>query len=131
MTTKTDDDSRITENPFPALKASELVKQIEEASAFPPRFAARDDGRSQPLPLGGGRADRIRRHPRTASMALPRNQRSSKAVREVTGLGLGEAKALVGRPLPRPSKRSRFPKKRKPPRIKKTVEEVGGKVIRQ
>jgi len=92
------------------LKLPDLVKQIEEACSAFSAAASAGAVMMEPLPAAC-RAEAweeqtgIRRHPRQLRCCR-KDPKSFKASAEVTGLGLGEAKALVEAAFPRPSRRA-------------------------
>ncbi|MEB3307498.1 MAG: 50S ribosomal protein L7/L12 [Cyanobacteriota bacterium] len=108
------------------LEASELVKQIEEAFGV---SAAASAGVVMAAPAAGAAAEAVEEKTEfdvildgfedTAKIKV------LKAVREATGLGLGEAKALV-ESAPKAVKEG-IPKA-DAEALKKAIEEVGGKV---
>ncbi len=108
------------------LEASELVKQIEEAFGV---SAAASAGVVMAAPAAGAAAEAVEEKTEfdvildgfedTAKIKV------LKAVREATGLGLGEAKALV-ESAPKAIKEG-IPKA-DAEALKKAIEEVGGKV---
>ncbi|MEB3334326.1 MAG: 50S ribosomal protein L7/L12 [Cyanobacteriota bacterium] len=109
------------------LEASELVKQIEEAFGV---SAAASAGVVMAAPAGGGAAAEAVEEQTEFDEILDSFDPAAKikvlkAVREVTGLGLGEAKALV-EAAPKAVKEGI--KKEEAEALKKTIEEVGGKV---
>ncbi|MSR88404.1 MAG: 50S ribosomal protein L7/L12 [Candidatus Margulisbacteria bacterium] len=106
------------------LELSELVKALEDkfgvVAAAPMSFAA---------PAAGGAAAEADSGPTTVSVILTdcgsNKIQVLKAVREVTGLGLKEAKDLVDS-APKPVKEGI--EKEEAEKIKKTLEEQGAKV---
>ena len=109
------------------LEASELVKQIEEAFGVSAAPAA---GVMMAAPAGGGAAAEAVEEQTEFDVILDSFDPAAKikvlkAVREATGLGLGEAKALV-EAAPKAVKEGI--KKEDAEALKKTIEEVGGKV---
>ncbi|MEY3758321.1 MAG: hypothetical protein RLZZ263_1475 [Cyanobacteriota bacterium] len=109
------------------LEASELVKQIEEAFGV---SAAASAGVVMAAPAAGGGAAEAAEEKTEFDVILDGFDDSAKikvlkAVREATGLGLGEAKALV-EAAPKAIKEGIA--KAEAETIKKAVEEVGGKV---
>jgi large subunit ribosomal protein L7/L12 len=109
------------------LEASELVKQIEEAFGVSAAPAA---GVMMAAPAGGGAAAEAVEEQTEFDLILDSFDPAAKikvlkAVREATGLGLGEAKALV-EAAPKAVKEGI--KKEDAEALKKTIEEVGGKV---
>ena len=109
------------------LEASELVKQIEEAFGV---SAAASAGVVMAAPAAGAGAAEAVEEKTEFDVILEGFDAAAKikvlkAVREATGLGLGEAKALVeGAPCPIKEGISKADAEA----IKKAVEEVGGKV---
>ena len=109
------------------LEASELVKQIEEAFGV---SAAASAGVVMAAPAAGGGAAEAAEEKTEFDVMLDGFDAAAKikvlkAVREATGLGLGEAKALVeGAPCPIKEGVSKADAEA----IKKAVEEAGGKV---
>ena len=109
------------------LEASELVKQIEEAFGVSAAPAA---GVMMAAPAGGGAAAEAVEEQTEFDVILDSFDPAAKikvlkAVREATGLGLGDAKALV-EAAPKAVKEGI--KKEDAEALKKTIEEVGGKV---
>ena len=108
------------------LEASELVKQIEEAFGV---SAAASAGVVMAAPAAGGAAEAAEEKTEV-DVNLDGFEDSAKikvlkAVREATGLGLGEAKALV-EAAPKAVKEGIS--KADAEALKKVIEEVGGKV---
>jgi len=109
------------------LEASELVKQIEEAFGV---SAAASAGVVMAAPAAGGGAAEAAEEKTEFDVVLDGFDAAAKikvlkAVREATGLGLGEAKALVeGAPCAIKEGVSKADAET----IKKAVEEAGGKV---
>jgi large subunit ribosomal protein L7/L12 len=108
------------------LEASELVKQIEEAFGV---SAAASAGVVMAAPAAGGAAEAAEEKTEF-DVILDGFEDSAKikvlkAVREATGLGLGEAKALV-EAAPKAVKEGIS--KADAEALKKVIEEVGGKV---
>jgi large subunit ribosomal protein L7/L12 len=108
------------------LEASELVKQIEEAFGV---SAAASAGVVMAAPAAGGAAEAAEEKTEF-DVILDGFDDSSKikvlkAVREATGLGLGEAKALV-EAAPKAVKEGIA--KADAEALKKAIEEAGGKV---
>jgi large subunit ribosomal protein L7/L12 len=108
------------------LEASELVKQIEEAFGV---SAAASAGVVMAAPAAGGGAEAAEEKTEF-DVILDGFEDSAKikvlkAVREATGLGLGEAKALV-EAAPKAVKEG--VSKADAEALKKAIEEVGGKV---
>lgn len=108
------------------LEASELVKQIEEAFGV---SAAASAGVVMAAPGAAAAAEPVEEQTEFDLILDSFDPASKikvlKAVREVTGLGLGEAKALV-EAAPKAVKEGIS--KADAEAIKKTIEEVGGKV---
>jgi large subunit ribosomal protein L7/L12 len=109
------------------LEASELVKQIEEAFGV---SAAASAGVVMAAPAAGGAAAEAVEEQTEFDVILDSFDAAAKikvlkAVREATGLGLGEAKALV-EAAPKAVKEGI--KKEDAEALKKTIEEAGGKV---
>jgi large subunit ribosomal protein L7/L12 len=109
------------------LEASELVKQIEEAFGV---SAAASAGVVMAAPAAGGAAAEAVEEQTEFDLILDSFDAAAKikvlkAVREATGLGLGEAKALV-EAAPKAVKDGL--KKEEAEALKKTIEEAGGKV---
>ena len=109
------------------LEASELVKQIEEAFGV---SAAASAGVVMAAPAGGGAAAEAVEEKTEFDVILESFDAAAKikvlkAVREATGLGLGEAKALV-EAAPKAVKEGIS--KDDAEALKKAIEEVGGKV---
>ncbi|MFM7465297.1 MAG: 50S ribosomal protein L7/L12 [Cyanobium sp.] len=109
------------------LEASELVKQIEEAFGV---SAAASAGVVMAAPAAGGAAAEAVEEQTEFDLILDSFDPAAKikvlkAVREATGLGLGEAKALV-EAVPKAVKEGI--KKEEAEALKKTIEEAGGKV---
>jgi len=98
------------------LEASELVKQIEEAFGV---SAAASAGVVMAAAAPGAAAEAVEEENAAAKIKV------LKAVREATGLGLGEAKALV-EAAPKAVKEGIS--KADAEALKKSIEEVGGKV---
>jgi large subunit ribosomal protein L7/L12 len=108
------------------LEASELVKQIEEAFGV---SAAASAGVVMAAPAAGGAAEAVEEKTEF-DVILDGFEDSAKikvlkAVREATGLGLGEAKALV-EAAPKAVKEGIS--KADAETLKKAIEEAGGKV---
>jgi len=108
------------------LEASELVKQIEEAFGV---SAAATAGVVMAAAAPGAAAEAVEEKTEfdviLESFDAAAKIKVLKAVREATGLGLGEAKALVeGAPTPIKEGISKADAEA----IKKSVEEAGGKV---
>ena len=111
------------------LEASELVKQIEEAFGV---SAAASAGvvMAAPGAAGGGDSDEAAEEKTEFEIVLESFDASSKIkvlkeVRNATGLGLGEAKALV-EAAPKTIKEGAT--KEDAEALKKAIEAVGGKV---
>jgi len=108
------------------LEASELVKQIEEAFGV---SAAASAGVVMAAPGAAAAAEPVEEQTEfdviLDSFDPAAKIKVLKAVREATGLGLGEAKALV-EAAPKAVKEGI--KKEDAEALKKTIEEVGGKV---
>ncbi|MFN5193627.1 MAG: 50S ribosomal protein L7/L12 [Cyanobacteriota bacterium] len=109
------------------LEASELVKQIEEAFGV---SAAASAGVVMAAPAAGGAAAEAAEEQTEFDVVLDSFDAAAKikvlkAVREATGLGLGEAKALV-EAAPKAVKEG--VSKNDAEALKKTIEEAGGKV---
>jgi large subunit ribosomal protein L7/L12 len=109
------------------LEASELVKQIEEAFGV---SAAASAGVVMAAPAAGGGAAEAAEEKTEFDVILEGFDAAAKikvlkAVREATGLGLGEAKALVeGAPCAVKEGASKADAEA----MKKAIEEAGGKV---
>ena len=108
------------------LEASELVKQIEEAFGV---SAAASAGVVMAAPAAGGAAEAAEEKTEfdvvLEGFDAAAKIKVLKAVREATGLGLGDAKALV-EAAPKPVKEG--VSKDEAEALKKAIEEVGGKV---
>ena len=108
------------------LEASELVKQIEEAFGV---SAAASAGVVVAAAAPGAAAEPVEEQTEfdviLDSFDAAAKIKVLKAVREATGLGLGEAKALV-EAAPKAVKEGI--KKEDAEALKKTIEEAGGKV---
>ncbi|MEB3235528.1 MAG: 50S ribosomal protein L7/L12 [Cyanobacteriota bacterium] len=109
------------------LEASELVKQIEEAFGV---SAAASAGVVMAAPAAGGGGGEAAEEKTEFDVILDGFDDSAKikvlkAVREATGLGLGEAKALV-EAAPKAVKEGIS--KADAETLKKAIEEAGGKV---
>ncbi|APD47911.1 50S ribosomal protein L7/L12 [Synechococcus sp. CS-602] len=124
MTTKTD---TILESlkTLSLLEASELVKQIEEAFGVSAAASAGAVMMAAPAAAAEAVEEQTEFDAILDSFDAAAKIKVLKAVREVTGLGLGEAKALV-EAAPKAIKEG--VSKEEAATIKKTVEEVGGKV---
>ena len=108
------------------LEASELVKQIEEAFGV---SAAASAGVVMAAPAAGGTAE-VAEEKTEFDVVLDSFEATAKikvlkAVREATGLGLGEAKAMV-EAAPKTIKEGIS--KDDAEALKKSIEDVGGKV---
>jgi len=125
MSTKTDEILESLKS-LSLLEASELVKQIEEAFGV---SAAASAGvvMAAPGAAGGGAAaeEKTEFDVVLESFEASAKIKVLKAVREATGLGLGEAKALV-EAAPKLVKEGIS--KDDAEALKKSIEEVGGKV---
>ena len=107
------------------LEASELVKQIEEAFGVSAAASAGVMMAAAPAAAAEAVEEQTEFDVMLDSFDATAKIKVLKAVREVTGLGLGEAKALVeGAPTPIKEGVSKADAEA----IKKAVEEVGGKV---
>jgi len=107
------------------LEASELVKQIEEAFGVSAAASAGVVMAAAPAAAAEAAEEKTEFDVMLDSFDATAKIKVLKAVREVTGLGLGEAKALVeGAPTPIKEGVSKADAEA----IKKAVEEVGGKV---
>jgi large subunit ribosomal protein L7/L12 len=109
------------------LEASELVKQIEEAFGV---SAAASAGVVMAAPAAGGGAAEAAEEKTEFDVMLDGFDAAAKikvlkAVREATGLGLGEAKALVESA---PCAVKEGVSKADAEAMKKAIEEAGGKV---
>ncbi len=109
------------------LEASELVKQIEDAFGV---SAAASAGVVMAAPAAGGAAAEAAEEKTEFDVILESFDAAAKikvlkAVREATGLGLGDAKALV-ESAPKAVKEGIS--KDEAETLKKAIEEVGGKV---
>ena len=107
------------------LEASELVKQIEEAFGVSAAASAGVVMAAAPAAAAEAAEEQTEFDVMLDSFDAAAKIKVLKAVREVTGLGLGEAKALV-EAAPKAIKEG-IPKG-EAETIKKAVEEVGGKV---
>ncbi len=128
MSTKTDEILESLKK-LSLLEASELVKQIEEAFGV---SAAASAGVvvAAPGAAAGGSGDAAAEEKTEFDVVLESFEASSKikvlkAVREATGLGLGDAKAMV-EAAPKTIKEGMA--KDEAESLKKAIEEVGGKV---
>ncbi|MBC1259882.1 50S ribosomal protein L7/L12 [Synechococcus sp. BSF8S] len=124
MTTKTDDilDSLKT---LSLLEASELVKQIEEAFGVSAAASAGVMVAAAPAAAAEAAEEQTEFDVILESFDAAAKIKVLKAVREATGLGLGEAKALV-EAAPKAVKEGIA--KADAEALKKSIEEVGGKV---
>ena len=108
------------------LEASELVKQIEEAFGV---SAAASAGVVMAAPVAGGAAEAAEEKTEfdvvLESFDAAAKIKVLKAVREATGLGLGEAKSLVESA---PTAVKEGVSKADAETLKKAIEEAGGKV---
>ncbi len=109
------------------LEASELVKQIEEAFGV---SAAATAGAVIAAPAAGGGAGEAAEEQTEFDVVLESFEASAKikvlkAVREATGLGLGDAKAMV-EAAPKTIKEGIA--KEEAESLKKAIEDAGGKV---
>lgn len=124
MTTKTDDilDSLKT---LSLLEASELVKQIEEAFGVSAAASAGVMMAAAPAAAAEAAEEQTEFDVILDGFDPAAKIKVLKAVREATGLGLGEAKALV-EAAPKAVKEGIA--KDEAEALKKSIEEVGGKV---
>ncbi len=111
-------------NKLTALELSQVVKHLEEewgVSAAAPAVAV------AAAPAEGGAAAEEEKSEYTVNMTDAGNQKVAviKAVKEITGLGLGEAKALVDNA---PSAIKEKVSKEEAETAKKTLEEAGASV---
>ncbi len=107
------------------LEASELVKQIEEAFGVSAAASAGVVMAAAPAAAAEPAEEQTEFDAILDGFDAAAKIKVLKAVREATGLGLGEAKALVeGAPTPIKTGISKADAEA----IKKSVEEVGGKV---
>ncbi|MFM8936950.1 MAG: 50S ribosomal protein L7/L12 [Vulcanococcus sp.] len=107
------------------LEASELVKQIEEAFGVSAAASAGVVMAAAPAAAAEAVEEKTEFDAILDGFDAAAKIKVLKAVREATGLGLGEAKALVeGAPTPIKEGISKADAEA----IKKAVEEVGGKV---
>jgi len=107
------------------LEASELVKQIEEAFGVSAAASAGVVMAAAPAAAAEAAEEKTEFDAILDGFDAAAKIKVLKAVREATGLGLGEAKALVeGAPTPIKEGISKADAEA----IKKAVEEVGGKV---
>ena len=112
------------------LEASELVKQIEEAFGVSAAASAGVVMAAPGAAAGGGGGGEVAEEKTEFDVILESFDAASKikvlkAVRNATGLGLGDAKALV-EAAPKPIKEGIS--KDEAEALKKEIEEVGGKV---
>ena len=111
------------------LEASELVKQIEEAFGVSAAASAGAVVMAAPGAAGGGGGDAAEEKTEfdviLESFDASAKIKVLKAVRNATGLGLGDAKALV-EAAPKPVKEGIS--KDDAEALKKEIEEAGGKV---
>jgi large subunit ribosomal protein L7/L12 len=110
------------------LEASELVKQIEEAFGVSAAASAGAVVMAAPGAAGGGAEpaeEKTEFDVILESFDAAAKIKVLKAVRNATGLGLGDAKALV-EAAPKPIKEGIS--KDEAEALKKEIEEVGGKV---
>ena len=127
MSSKTDEILKSLKS-LSLLEASELVKQIEEAFGV---SAAASAGVVMAAPgAGGGAAGEAAEEKTEFNVVLESFEASAKikvlkAVREATGLGLGDAKAMV-EAAPKTIKEG--VSKDDAESLKKAIEEAGGKV---
>ncbi len=124
MSTKTDEILESLKT-LSLLEASELVKQIEEAFGVSAAASAGVVMAAAPAAAAEAVEEQTEFDAILDGFDAAAKIKVLKAVREVTGLGLGEAKALVeGAPTPIKEGVSKSDAEA----IKKAVEEVGGKV---
>ena len=111
------------------LEASELVKQIEEAFGVSAAASAGVVMAAPGAAAGGGGGEAVEEKTEfdviLESFDASAKIKVLKAVRNATGLGLGDAKALV-EAAPKPIKEGIS--KDEAEALKKEIEEVGGKV---
>ena len=107
------------------LEAAELVKQIEEAFGVSAAASARVDMAAPAAAAAEAVEEQTEFDVILDSFDAASKIKVLKAVREVTGLGLGEAKALV-EAAPKAVKEGIA--KAEAESVKKAIEEVGGKV---
>ena len=111
------------------LEASELVKQIEEAFGVSAAASAGVVMAAPGAAAGGGGGEAVEEKTEfdviLESFDAAAKIKVLKAVRNATGLGLGDAKALV-EAAPKPIKEGIS--KDEAEALKKEIEEVGGKV---
>ena len=110
------------------LEASELVKQIEEAFGVSAAASAGVVMAAPGAAAGGGEAaeEKTEFDVVLESFEASAKIKVLKAVREATGLGLGDAKAMV-EAAPKAIKEG--VSKDEAEALKKAIEDVGGKVI--
>ncbi|CAK6694706.1 MULTISPECIES: 50S ribosomal protein L7/L12 [unclassified Synechococcus] len=124
MTTKTDDILESLKT-LSLLEASELVKQIEEAFGVSAAASAGVVMAAAPAAAAEAAEEQTEFDVILESFDAAAKIKVLKAVREATGLGLGEAKALV-EAAPKAVKEGIA--KGDAEALKKSIEEVGGKV---
>ena len=124
MTTKTDDILE-TLKTLSLLEASELVKQIEEAFGVSAAASAGVMMAAAPAAAAEAVEEQTEFDVILDGFDPAAKIKVLKAVREATGLGLGEAKALV-EAAPKAVKEGIT--KDEAEALKKSIEEVGGKV---
>ncbi|MCP9839163.1 50S ribosomal protein L7/L12 [Synechococcus sp. J7-Johnson] len=124
MTTKTDDILESLKT-LSLLEASELVKQIEEAFGVSAAASAGVMMAAAPAAAAEAAEEQTEFDVILDGFDAAAKIKVLKAVREATGLGLGEAKALV-EAAPKAVKEGIT--KDEAEALKKSIEEVGGKV---
>ncbi len=124
MTTKTDDILESLKT-LSLLEASELVKQIEEAFGVSAAASAGVVMAAAPAAAAEAVEEQTEFDVILEGFDAAAKIKVLKAVREATGLGLGEAKALV-EAAPKAVKEGI--NKDEAEALKKSIEEVGGKV---
>ncbi|MCP9818896.1 50S ribosomal protein L7/L12 [Synechococcus sp. Cruz-9H2] len=124
MTTKTDDILESLKT-LSLLEASELVKQIEEAFGVSAAASAGVMMAAAPAAAAEAAEEQTEFDVILDGFDAAAKIKVLKAVREATGLGLGEAKALV-EAAPKAVKEGIA--KDEAEALKKSIEEVGGKV---
>ncbi|MCX5932237.1 50S ribosomal protein L7/L12 [Synechococcus sp. 1G10] len=124
MTTKTDDILESLKT-LSLLEASELVKQIEEAFGVSAAASAGVMMAAAPAAAAEAVEEQTEFDVILDGFDAAAKIKVLKAVREATGLGLGEAKALV-EAAPKAVKEGIT--KDEAEALKKSIEEVGGKV---
>ncbi|MGB5240318.1 MAG: 50S ribosomal protein L7/L12 [Prochlorococcaceae cyanobacterium] len=124
MTTKTDDILESLKT-LSLLEASELVKQIEEAFGVSAAASAGVMMAAAPAAAAEAAEEQTEFDVILDGFDPAAKIKVLKAVREATGLGLGEAKALV-EAAPKAVKEGIA--KDEAEALKKSIEEVGGKV---